>query len=407
MKELFTMSGKELLFYNTILKSLKDGLKQVKAAELLGVSERHYRRLLKAYKEKGIKGLVSKKRGTPSNNRLKEDLRKKIIDKLKNKYTECGPTFVWEKLIKNERLDLSHETVRKIMIQEGFWEPRKRKRLKLYQRRQRRDCEGDLIQMDGSPHAWFEDRGSKCCLLGFIDDATSKIMHLKFVQAETTSSYFLAIKEYMLKHGKPKCYYSDRFSVFRINNDKEGYRKQGLTQVGRALKELDVQLICANSPQAKGRIERLFKTLQDRLIKELRLRKINTMEEGNKYLEEYINEHNLLFAIPSADKENTHRMVKEEDLEKSFCYKEQRTLSKNLELSYQGKIFQIVTKEPGYSLRRAKVLVIETLKGAMKIEYQGKELAYKKLLMKDHQGRIMNKKEILMAGVFPLGGKAI
>lgn len=118
--------------------------------------------------------------------------------------------------------------------------------------------------MDGSPHAWFEDRGPKCCLLGFIDDATSKIKHLKFVESETTSNYFLSLKGYMLKHGKPKCFYSDRFSVFRVNNHKAGYRKQGLTQVGRALKELEVQLICANSPQAKGRIERLFKTLQDR-----------------------------------------------------------------------------------------------------------------------------------------------
>jgi len=407
MKELFTMSGKDLLFYNSIQKSLKDGLKQVKAAELLGISDRHYRRLLKAYKEKGIKGLVSKKRGKPSNNRLNEEIRKKIIDKLKNKYTECGPTFVWEKLIKDEGLNLSHETVRQIMIKEGFWEPKKRKRIKLFQSRPRRSCEGDLIQMDGSPHAWFENRGPKCCLLGFIDDATSKIMHLKFVHAETTTNYFLALKEYMLKHGKPKCYYSDRFSVFRINNDKAGYRKQGLTQVGRALKELDIQLICANSPQAKGRIERLFKTLQDRLIKELRIRKINTIDEGNRYLEDYIEEHNSLFAVLASEKENMHRKVKEEELEKSFCYKEQRKLTKNLELSYQGKILQIIAEDEGYSLRKAQVNVIETIKGEIKIEYRGKKLSYKKLLMKDHQGRIMNKKEVLMGGVFPLGGKAI
>jgi len=211
----------------------------------------------------------------------------------------------------------------------------------------------------------------------------------------------------MLKHGKPKCYYSDRFSVFRINNDKAGYRKQGLTQVGRALKELDVQLICANSPQAKGRIERLFKTLQDRLIKELRLRKINSLNEGNKYLEEYIKEHNSLFAVPAAEKENMHREVTEEELEKSFCYKEKRKLTKNLELSYQGKILQIIPENEGYALRKAQVDVIETIKGEIKIEYKGKELSYKTLLMKDHQGKIMNKKEILMNAVFPLGGKAI
>ena len=178
-------------------------------------------------------------------------------------------------------------------------------------------------------------------------------------------------------------------------------------QPGILVKELDVQLICANSPQAKGRIERLFKTLQDRLVKELRLKKIKTLEEGNKYLEEYIDEHNSLFAVMAAEKENMHRKIKEEELEKSFCYKEQRKLTKNLELSYQGKILQIIPEAEGYSLRKAYVNVIETIKGEIKIEYQGKELAYKKLLMKDHQGRIMNKKEILMGGVFPLGGKAI
>jgi len=407
MKELFTMSGKELLFYNTILKSLKDGLKQVRAAELLGVSERHYRRLLKAYKEHGIEGLISKKRGQPSNNRINKDLRKKVIDKLKNRYTECGPTFAWEKLIKNEGLELSHETVRKIMIEEGLWKTRKRKRLKLYQSRQRRACEGDLIQMDGSPHAWFEDRGPKCCLLGFIDDATSKIKHLKFVESETTSNYFLALKEYMLKHGKPKCFYSDRFSVFRVNNDKEGYRKQGLTQVGRALKELEVQLICANSPQAKGRIERLFKTLQDRLIKEMRLRNINTVEEANNYLEEYIKEHNALFAITAENSQNTHRPATNKEMDEAFCYKEERILSKNLELSYYGQILQIKTEGAGYGLRKAKVMVKKSLSKEIKIEYRGRELAYKQLLVKDHQGKIMNKKEILMGGVFPLGGKVI
>jgi len=263
------------------------------------------------------------------------------------------------------------------MIEEGLWKTRKRKRLKLYQSRQRRACEGDLIQMDGSPHAWFEDRGPKCCLLGFIDDATSKIKHLKFVESETTSNYFLALKEYMLKHGKPKCFYSDRFSVFRVNNDKEGYRKQGLTQVGRALKELEVQLICANSPQAKGRIERLFKTLQDRLIKEMRLRNINTVEEANNYLEEYIKEHNALFAITAENSQNTHRPATNKEMDEAFCYKEERILSKNLELSYYGQILQIKTEGAGYGLRKAKVMVKKSLSKEIKIEYRGRELAYK------------------------------
>jgi hypothetical protein len=290
------------------------------------------------------------------------------------------------------------------MIEEGLWESKKRKRLKLHQRRNRRDHEGELIQMDGSSHAWFEERGAKCCLIGFIDDATSKIKHLKFVQSESTASYMITLREYMLKHGKPYSYYSDRFTVFRINGDKESYKNKGLTQVGRALKELGIELICANSPQAKGRIERLFGTLQDRLVKELRLRGINTPDEANKYLDKYIKEHNEFFSVPANKKEDVHRPIEISELEKVICYKEERVLSKNLEISYSGRILQIVTENPGYTLRGAKVTVKEELSGLIKIEYQGKELKYKELLVKDHQGRIANKKEILLGGLPPMGG---
>lgn len=255
--------------------------------------------------------------------------------------------------------------------------------------------------MDGSPHAWFEDRAAPCCLLGFIDDATSKIKHLKFVKAESTASYFIALQEYMQKQGRPSSYYSDRLSVFRVNNDKEGYRKAGLTQVGRALKELGVELICANSPQAKGRVERLFNTLQDRLVKEMRLKGISSVEAGNKYLEEYIEEHNRLFAVTANNPEDVHRPVKIEELEKAFCYKEERQLSKNLEISYCGRILQIQAQEAGYALRGARVIVEETLKGQIKVVYQGKALEYKELLVRDHQGQVKSRKEILISGGSP------
>ena len=307
MEKLFNMTQKDLSRYSLVVKAIEKSLKQVKAAELLDISERHFRRLVKTYRTEGLNGLVSKKRGKPSNHRMKDPIKSKIIEKLKTTYKDCGPTFAWEKLVKKEKVRVSLESVRKIMIQEGLWESKKRKRLKTYQQRNRRSHEGELIQMDGSPHEWFEERAPKCCLLGFIDDATSKIKHLKFVEVESTASYFIALKEYMLKHGKPKSYYSDRLSVFRVNNDKEGYRKRGLTQVGRALKELGVELICANSPQAKGRIERLFNTLQDRLIKEMRLKGITGIEEGNKYLEEYIEEHNQFFAVAAKEPENIHQ----------------------------------------------------------------------------------------------------
>jgi len=291
------------------------------------------------------------------------------------------------------------------MIEEGLWESRKRKRLKLHQRRNRRSHEGELIQVDGSPHAWFEGRAPKCCLLGYIDDATSKIKHLKFVASESVRSYFETLSEYMNRHGKPMAYYTDRLSVFRVNNDKEGYRKPGLTQVGRALKELGVDLICANSPQAKGRVERLFNTLQDRLVKELRLRGISSIEEGNQYLSEYIREHNDAFGIKAEKPEDVHRVVRQEEIEKAFCYKEERTLSKNLEISYDGRILQVQTKDPGYGMRGGKVIIEENLKGTIRVVYQEKEMEWKELLVKDHQGMVKNKKEILLGNFTSMTGK--
>jgi len=405
MEKLFNMTQKDLSVHNLILKVQEKGIKQVKAAELLGVSDRHFRRLFKAFKEQGPKGLLSKRRGKPSNSRIKDNIRASIVEKLKSTYTECGPTFAWEKLVQVEKIMISPETVRKIMIQEGLWEARKRKRLKIHQQRNRREHEGELVQIDGSPHAWFEERAPKCCLLGFIDDATSKAKHLSFVEVESTASYFKGFKEYMIKHGKPLAYYSDRLSVFRVNNEKEGYRKLGLTEAGRALKELGVELICANSPQAKGRIERLFQTLQDRLVKEMRLRGISSIEEGNRYLEEYIKEHNHLFSVSAAKSEDVHRAVSMEELDRAFCYKTERKLTKNLELSYNGRILQVQIQEPGYALRGAKVMVEETLGGQVRIVYQGKELEYKELLVRDHQGKIRNKKEILLGGLPPSGGR--
>jgi transposase len=405
MEKLFNMTEKDLSLHNLISKVEEKGVTQVKAAEILGVSDRHFRRLLKAYRDQGPVSLLSRRKGKPSNSRIKDSIREKIVEKLKTTYAECGPTFAWEKLVKIEKIEVSVETVRKIMMKEGLWVSRKRKHLKVYQQRSRREHEGELIQMDGSPHAWFEDRAPKCCLLAFIDDATSKIKYLKFVEAENTINYLITLREYMERHGKPLGYYSDRFSVFRVNNDKEGYRKLGLTEVGRALKELGVELICANSPQAKGRVERLFQTLQDRLVKEIRLRGISSIGEGNKYLEEYSQEHNNFFSVSAVKSEDLHRGITTQELDNAFCYKAERRLTKNLEISYSGRVLQVQVKELGYALRGAKVVVTESLKGQIKIMYQGKELEYKELLVKDHQGQVKNKKEILLGSPSPMRGR--
>ena len=312
-----------------------------------------------------------------------------------------------EKLYENHNLKVSTETLRQWMIKSGIWTKKKRKKIKLHQSRLRRPCKGELIQVDGSPHDWFEKRGPKCSLLGFIDDATSDIMHLQFVPSESTLTYFYAIKEYLIKHGSPITFYTDRLSVFRINNDKSGYRKHGLTQVGRALKELGIELICANSPQAKGRIERLFLTLQDRLVKEFRLKNISTIEDANAYLPQYISKHNKKYGIEPKEKENMHKKVSINEIENALQYKDQRVMSKNLEICYCNRILQIKTDRPIYAMRKAKVTVIESLEGKVEIDYQGKKLEYKELLVKDKQGTILNKKEIAGRRVFPLGGKDI
>lgn len=404
MEKIISMTQKELSVYDYMLKVKDKTMSQIEAAKLLNISDRHFRRLLKAYKEKGAIALISKKRGKPSNHRLSEKLYQKTINLIKTKYPDFGPTLACEKLYENHKIKISVETLRLWMIKENLWDKKRRKKIELHQSRLRRSHEGELIQVDGSPHAWFENRSDKCILLGYIDDATSKIKHLKFVVSESTESYFKTLIEYLLINGKPKSFYTDRLNVFKINNDKTGYRKEGLTQVGRALKELGIELICANSPQAKGRIERLFSTLQDRLIKELRLKNISSIEDGNKYLPEFIKKYNEQFSVAARAKENLHEKVEEDKIIRAFRYKEERKLSKNLELSYNNRILQIKTNKPAYFMIKAKVIVIEDLNGNIEIELHGKQLQYKELLVKDRQGKIMNKKEVF-GRVFPPRGK--
>ena len=391
------MTRKEISRYGLIEQVENQRVRQMDAAEMLGISDRHFRRLLKAYREEGPSGLLSKKRGKASNRKTPEKLRQRAIGLIKKNYQGFGPSLATEKLRERHKIKVSNETVRKWMIEEGFWKARKQKKLKVYQRRNRRSKEGELIQIDGSAHDWFEGRRGKCCLLGFIDDATSKIMHLKFVEVESTRGYLQSLREYIEKYGKPECCYSDRHSIFRINQIEEGYKKKGITQFGRALKELDIELICANTPQAKGRIERLFNTLQDRLVKELRLEGISSIEGGNKYLTKYMEKHNKKFGVEAEKKENGHRKVgTDEDLGKTLCYKEERIISKNLEISYGGRVIQIQEEKEVNRLRRSKATVIEELDGTVHIQHQGRELKYKELLVRDHQGRILDRKGITL-----------
>lgn len=369
------MSQRELTRLEVIQRVKRKTLKQRQAAELLSLSVRQVKRLCKAYQVSGAGGLISKRRGQPSNNRLSEKTINWARRLLRARYHDFGPTLATEKLA-IEGVSLSVETVRQLLIGEGLWKAKCVRRPVIHQLRERRARLGELVQIDGSPHDWFEGRARKCTLLVFVDDATSRLMYLQFVEAETTFNYFAGVRSYLSEFGKPLAFYSDKFGVFRVNipNALSG---TGLTQFGRALKELDIELICAHSPQAKGRVERANQTLQDRLTKDLRLRGLSSLEAANAYLPEFIAAYNARFAVTPRSAESAHRPLgKGQDLERVLTLCERRTLSKNLTLSYNNVLYQIKTKRPSYTMRGAHVEVRETSNGEITIEYKQRSLEY-------------------------------
>jgi transposase len=369
------MSQRELTRLEVIQRVRQKTLKQRQAAELLSISLRQVKRLCKAYQASDAAGLVSKRRGQPSNNRLSEQTIKQARQLLRSRYHDFGPTLATEKL-STEGVSLSVETVRQLLIGEGLWKAKSVRRPVIHQLRERRARCGELVQIDGSPHDWFEGRAPKCTLLVFVDDATSRLMYLQFVEAETTFNYFAGVRSYLTEFGKPLAFYSDKFGVFRVNipNALSG---TGLTQFGRALKELDIELICAHSPQAKGRVERANQTLQDRLTKELRLRSLSSLAAANAYLPEFIAAYNERFAVAPRVTESAHRRLsKGDDLNRILTLCEKRTLSKNLTLSYNNVIYQIKTKRSAYTMRKAQVEVRENQRGEISIEYKQRPLEY-------------------------------
>jgi hypothetical protein len=255
---------------------------------------------------------------------------------IKECYSDFGPTLAAEMLATHHGFDLSRETVRKWMQEDGLWLSRKQRR-QIHQPRLRRECFGELIRIDGSDHRWFEDRGDPCTLLVFIDDATSTLMELRFVPSESTFSYFEALERYLLKHGHPVAFYGDKHSVFRIY--KPNKHMTGMTRFGRALAELNIEILCANSSQAKGRVERANRTLQDRLVKELRIAGVSDMEDGNAFLAGFVDRYNAKFAKAPARPDNLHRAlnVEPERLADILCLRDKRYVSKDLTLKYDRK----------------------------------------------------------------------
>jgi transposase len=389
------MSKKELTRLEVMKRVEEKRLRQREAAEMIGVSERHIRRLMQAYRQEGELGLISKRRGKPSNNRLQPEVKQAAIDLLHSCYTDFGPTLAHEKLVEVHGLKLGKESVRQLMVAEGLWKPRSRKRQAVHQMRERRACRGELVQIDGSPHAWFEERGPKCNLLVYIDDATGELMELYFTPSESTFSYFAATRHYLEKHGRPVAFYSDKHGIFKVNI-KNALTGSGMTQFGRAMKSLDIELICANTPQAKGRVERVIETLQDRLVKELRLAGISTIEAANNFVMAYIADFNHRFAVQPRSSHDAHRpqLFSEEELDVIFSHQETRILSKNLTLQYNKVIYQIQSKRPAYALRKAHVTVCENHLGDITILYNNNPLAFTPYRKQIRQAQTVMAKDI-------------
>jgi hypothetical protein len=262
------------------------------------------------------------------------------------------------------------------MIGADIWVRRKDRLKRIHQPRARRDCLGELVQIDGSEHWWFEDRGLQSTLLVYVDDATSRLMHLKFVETESTFDYFQATREYLEAHGKPVAFYSDKHGVFRVNSTG-AVQGDGMTQFGRSLHALNIDILCANTPQAKGRVERANKTLQDRLVKELRLQGISTIAAGNQLLPGFLADYNARFGKEPRNPKNLHRPLSAgDDLTDVFAWREERTVSNSLTLQYDKVLFLLEPNEITRELRRKRVTVIDYPDGRLAIRYRGRDLPY-------------------------------
>jgi transposase len=352
-------------------------LTQTEAGHQLGITARQVKRLVAAYRADGAAGLVSRRIGRPSNRRLKEPLRETIRALLVERYPDFGPTLAQEKLHELHQIEVSIETVRQLQVELGLWKPKGRKGGRAFQLRERRGRFGELIQIDGSPHDWFEGRGPRCTLIVFIDDATGRLVQLWFAPSETTAVYMRVLRRHLERYGRPAALYSDRHSIFRINQ-VEPANGATTTQFGRALEGLEIEAIHARTPQAKGRVERANQTLQDRLVKELRLRRISDLEGANAYLPVFLDDFNQRFAVAPSSGEDAHRPLLHSPraLDLLLSEQEERTLSKNLTVQYRNVAYQIRHDGPGYHLRGAKVTVCALADGEIALLREGRELPY-------------------------------
>lgn len=376
-KDIIMLSQEELRRLHVLRKVIEKTVKQREAAGILGVSTRQIRRLVKRIKREGEAGIVHKSRGKASNRKIAEETKNMIIEIYRKEYGDFGPTLAAEKLLERHSLQISDETLRIWLLETGDWKL-KRKKKQHRQWRERKHHYGEMVQIDGSHHDWFEGRGPVCVLMGYIDDARGKVFG-KFYEYEGTIPAMDSFRWYIRKNGIPMSIYLDKHTTYKSPAKEPEYygvtQKKALSQFERAMKELEVKVIHAHSPQAKGRVERLFGTFQDRVVKEMRLREIKSIEEGNKFLQYYLPIYNRRFAVKAKENENLHRKVpKGLDLDKVLCIKTERTLRNDFTVAHKGSLYQVTE-----STNAKKVIVQERINGSMHIIYKEERLKFREI----------------------------
>jgi hypothetical protein len=376
-----TMSTKEIDRLTVITKLLNKQIDGPEAAEQLRLTTRQVRRLKCRVKKYGPQGLAHRGRGASSNRKLQQTFIDKIISLLRTTYVGYGPTLAAEKLLERDKIKISDESLRAIMTRNHLWKPRSRKKNKQHRSwRPRKENYGAMEQYDGCYHHWFESRAPECCLLLAVDDATGKITKARFDHHEGILPTFSFWRAYVEGRGKPGAIYLDKFSTYKINHKAAQDNKELITQFQRVCKDIGIELISANSPEAKGRVERMFKTLQDRLVKELRLQNISNIETANKFLEEkFIPAFNEKFAVRPTKPVDLHQSLTQTDQERLpsiFSVHSTRVVMNDFTVRFQNKYFQLEQQQPVTVCRKDIILVEEHLDGSVKLKLREKELRY-------------------------------
>ena len=377
-QKLISMTEKEITRHN-VIKNLIDGkINSIDASKQIQVSVRQIRRIKAKVRKKGAEGIIHGSRGKESNRRIDSETLAKTIELLNQKYHGFRPTLVAEKLLELDKIKLSNEKVRQIMIKNKLWRPKPRKQpKKRHTWRARKDNYGEMQQFDGSYHNWFG--GVETCLLLSVDDATGKITHAKFDYNESVVAVFKFWLEYFEKNGLPISIYLDKFSTYKVNHKNATNNKDMITQFQRASNQTGFKLIFANSPQAKGRVERMNKTLQDRLVKELKLVDITTIEKANKFLKEYIPKFNTKFAVVPQRQSNLHRKISEtikQKLPQIFSIQKERKVTNDYTIRFENQYFQLSQEQPTIVYKKDTVIMEKHLSSEIKINLKERYLNY-------------------------------